>query len=69
MLAAALLFGGFSHSLHATMTTIPRPARVPTIELKNMVAVKNYVQSGTIDAVAPGASTTFSFHAGKRASA
>lgn len=64
MLAAALLFGGFAF-VACDDDDNPAPGTRPTIELKNMVAVKNYVQSGTIDAVAPGASTTFSFHAGK----
>lgn len=41
------------------------PGTRPTIRFENVVTPKNYVQSGSFAAVAPGASTTFTFHAAK----
>lgn len=65
-LAAALLFTGFAFtacdddddngSSHGTK---------PTIKFENVVTTKNYVQSGSFTAVAPGASTQFTFYAAK----
>ena len=41
------------------------PARSRTIKFENVIPTKNYVQSGTFAAVAPGATTSFTFHAAK----
>lgn len=63
-LVAALLFVGFAFTA-CDDDDDAAPGTKPTIKFENMVTVKNYVQSGTFATVAPGANTTFTFHAGK----
>lgn len=41
------------------------PGTKPTLKFENVVATKNYVQSGSFAAVAPGNNTTFTFYAAK----
>ena len=41
------------------------PGTKPTIKFENVIPTKNYVQSGTFAAVAPGQTTSFTFHAAK----
>ena len=47
------------------MTTTTPPGTKPTIKFENVIPTKNYVQSGTFASVAPGATTSFTFHAAK----
>lgn len=64
-LAATLLFAGFGFTACDDDDDNVAPGTRPTIKFENVVATKNYVQSGSFDAVNPGASTTFTFHAAK----
>lgn len=64
-LAAALLFAGFAFTSCDDDDDNGSNGKKPTIKFENVVATKNYVQSGSFAAVAPGAATTFSFHAAK----
>ncbi len=47
------------------MTTTAAPGTKPTIKFENVIPTKNYVQSGTFAAVAPGKTTSFTFYAAK----
>lgn len=64
-LAAALLFAGFAFTACDDDDDNDAPGTKPTIKFENVTATKNYVQSGSFAAVAPGANTTFTFHAAK----
>lgn len=64
-LAAALLFAGFAFTSCDDDDDNGSDGKKPTIKFENVVATKNYVQSGSFGAVAPGATTTFTFHAAK----
>lgn len=64
-LAAALLFAGFAFTACDDDDDNKAPGTKPTLKLENVTTTKNYVQSGTFAAVAPGANTTFTFHAAK----
>lgn len=64
-LAAALLFAGFAFTSCDDDDDNGSDGKKPTIKFENVVATKNYVQSGSFAAVAPGAATTFTFHAAK----
>lgn len=63
--AAALLFAGFVFTSCDDDDDNAAPGTRPTIKFENVVATKNYVQSGTFGAVNPGQTTSFQFHAGK----
>lgn len=63
--AAALLFAGFAFTACDDDDDNDKPGTKPTIKFENVIATKNYVQSGSFAAVAPGANTTFTFHAAK----
>lgn len=64
-LAAALLFAGFAFTACDDDDDNKAPGTKPTLKFENVTTTKNYVQSGTFAAVAPGANTTFTFHAAK----
>ncbi len=64
VLAAALLFAGFGFT-SCDDDDNGAPGTHPTIRFENVVTPKNYVQSGSFAAVAPGGSTTFTFHAAR----
>lgn len=64
--ATALLFAGFAFTAcDDDDDDNGAPGTNPTIKFENVIATKNYVQSGTFSAVQPGASTSFTFHAAK----
>ena len=63
--AAALLFAGFAFTACDDDDDNSAPGTKPTIKFENVIPTKNYVQSGTFAAVAPGATTSFAFHAAK----
>ena len=63
--AAALLFAGFAFTACDDDDDNSAPGTKPTIKFENVIPTKNYVQSGTFAAVAPGATTSFTFHAAK----
>ncbi|WP_417014091.1 spondin domain-containing protein [Alistipes sp.] len=64
--AAALLFAGSAFtSCNDDDDDNVVPGTRPTIKFENVVATKNFVQSGTFAAVNPGQTTSFKFHAGK----
>ena len=63
--AAALLFAGFAFTACDDDDDNSAPGTKPTIKFENVIPTKNYVQSGSFAAVAPGATTTFTFHAAK----
>lgn len=64
-LAAALLFAGFAFTACDDDDDNGGHGTKPTIKFENVVATKNYVQSGSFGTVAPGGSTSFSFYAAK----
>ncbi|WP_418992411.1 spondin domain-containing protein [Alistipes sp.] len=64
-LAAALLFAGFAFTACDDDDDNGAPGTKPTIKFENVVAKKNYVQSGTFAAAAPGATSQFTFYAAK----
>ncbi len=64
-LAATLLFAGFGFTACDDDDDNGAPGTRPTIKFENVIATKNYVQSGSFDAVNPGATTSFTFHAAK----
>ena len=63
--AAALLFAGFAFTACDDDDDNSAPGTKPTIKFENVIPTKNYVQSGTFAAVAPGQTTSFTFHAAK----
>ena len=63
--AAALRFAGFAFTACDDDDDNSDPGTKPTIKFENVIPTKNYVQSGTFAAVAPGATTSFTFHAAK----
>lgn len=63
--AAALLFAGFAFSSCDDDDDNGAPGTKPTIKFENVTATKNYVQSGSFAATAPGQNTSFTFHAAK----
>ncbi len=52
--AAALLFAGFAFTACDDDDDNSAPGTKPTIKFENVIPTKNYVQSGTFAAVAPG---------------
>lgn len=64
-LAAALLFAGFAFTACDDDDDNGAPGTKPTIKFENVLQTKNYVQSGTFAATAPGATTSFKFYAAK----
>lgn len=64
VLATALLCAGFAFTA-CDDDDDNGPGTKPTLKFENVVATKNYVQSGTFAAVNPGKTTTFTFHAAK----
>lgn len=64
-LAAALLFAGFAFTACDDDDDNGAPGTKPTIKFENVIPTKNYVQSGTFAATAPGATTQFKFYAAK----
>lgn len=65
VLAAALLFAGFAFTSCDDDDDNAAPGTRPTIKFENVVATKNYVQSGTFGAAEVGKTTEFTFHAAK----
>ncbi|MFR2931415.1 spondin domain-containing protein, partial [Alistipes putredinis] len=63
--AAVLLFAGAAFTSCDDDDDNPAPGTRPTIKFENVIPTKNYVQSGSFAAVAPGATTSFTFHAAK----
>lgn len=61
--ATALLFAGFAFTACDDDDDNGAPGTKPTIKFENVVTKKNYVQSGSFAAVAPGQSTSFTFYA------
>lgn len=62
---AALLFAGFAFTACDDDDDKGAPGTKPTIKFENVISTKNYVQSGSFAAAAPGATTSFTFHAAK----
>ncbi len=62
--AATLLVAGFAF-IACDDDDDHAPGTHPTIKFENVLQTKNYVQSGTFAAIAPGATTSFTFHAAK----
>ena len=60
-----MLFAGFAFTACDDDDDNSAPGTKPTIKFENVIPTKNYVQSGTFAAVAPGATTSFTFHAAK----
>ena len=58
--AAALLFAGFAFTACDDDDDNSAPGTKPTIKFENVIPTKNYVQSGTFAAVAPGAGASVS---------
>ena len=63
--AAALLFAGFAFTACDDDDDNSAPGTKPTIKFENVIPTKNYVQSGSFAAVAPGKTTSFTFYAAK----
>ena len=63
--AAVLLFAGLAFTACDDDDDNNAPGTKPTIKFENVIPTKNYVQSGTFASVAPGATTSFTFHAAK----
>ena len=67
--AAALLFAGFAFTACDDDDDNSAPGTKPTIKFENVIPTKNYVQSGTFAAVAPGANDVVHIPRGQRAAA
>lgn len=65
VLLASMLFAGFAFTSCDDDDNNDAPGTNPTIKFENVVTPKNYVQSGSFEAAAPGATTTFTFHAAR----
>lgn len=65
--AAVLLFAGAAFTSCDDDDDNPAPGTRPTIKFENVIPTKNYVQSGSFAAVAPGSDDLLHFPCGQRA--